>query len=124
MILQLLSLSILLIGFVVVKRKYLRTHGLIMFLASILTIITVLTVMVPTALELIETSLPGFNLLFRSHVLLGLFVVGLSGYILVNWRFLEPGPTCLQNKKWMLGLSLVWMGQIIIGILLFMRLYQ
>jgi uncharacterized membrane protein YozB (DUF420 family) len=122
-IFQLVSLSFLLIGFLFVKQNKLRYHGVFMFLASILNIITVLTVMLPTALGLIETSIPGFNLLFRSHILLGLFVIGLSGYILVNWRFMEPGPTCSQNKKWMLGLSLAWMAQIIIGILLFTRLY-
>jgi uncharacterized membrane protein YozB (DUF420 family) len=123
MIIQLVSLGFLLIGFIVVKRKNLRYHGVIMFLAFILNIITVLVVMLPTALGMIENSIPSFNLLFRSHILLGLFVIGLSGYILVNWRFMEPGPTCSQNKKWMLGLSLAWMAQVIIGILLFTRLY-
>ena len=123
MILQLLSLSILLVGFIIAKQKKYKIHGSTMFSASVLNIVSVLVVMVPVALHLVDTSIPGFNLLFRSHILLGVLVIVISGYILVEWRFQNPGPTCFQRKKWMLGLSLVWMAQVIIGILLFLRLY-
>ena len=124
MILQLLSLGILVIGFIVVKMKNYKMHGVAMSAAGVLNLVSVLTVMVPVALRLVDTSIPGPNLLLRSHILLGIVVIGLSGYILAEWRFQNPGPTCFQRKKWMLGLSLGWIAQVIMGILLFLRLYQ
>ena len=124
MILQLLSIAVLVIGFIVVKQKKYKMHGSSMFAAGVLNILSVFTVMIPVAFRLLDTSIPGFNLLFRSHILLGIVVIVLAGYILVDWRFQNPGPTCFQRKKWMLGLSLGWMAQVIIGILLFLRLYQ
>jgi uncharacterized membrane protein YozB (DUF420 family) len=124
MFIQLLTFSILIIGFIVVKRNLFKIHGTVMFTAALLNIISVLLYMIPSAIDLADTSIPGFNILFRTHILLGIFIVGLSGYILLDWRFQEPGPTCFQNKKWMLGLALTWTAQIILGILFFMRLYQ
>ncbi len=123
MILQLLSLSILLVGFIIVKQKNYKLHGITMSAAGILNTISVLVVMIPVALRLTDTSIPGFTLLFRSHILLGLVVIAISGYILIDWRFQNPGPTCFQRKKWMLGLSLAWMAQVIMGILVFLKLY-
>ena len=123
MILQLLSLGILVVGFIVVKQKKYKIHGTTMLAAGILNIISILTVMLPVALRLSDSSIPGFTLLFRSHILLGLVVIAISGYILIDWRFQNPGPTCFQRKKWMLGLSLAWMAQVIMGILVFLKLY-
>ena len=124
MILQLLSLGILIVGFIVVKQKKHQIHGITMFAAGILNLVSVLLVMIPVAFRLLYTSIPGFNLLFRTHIILGIIVIALAGYILIDWRFQKPGPTCFQRKKWMLGLSLAWMAQVIIGILLFLKLYQ
>lgn len=123
MVLQLLSLSILVFSFIVVKHKKHKAHGALMFLAWLLNIVSVIGVMIPSALSPLDTSISGFNLLFRTHIVLGIIVLGISVYILVEWRFREPGPTCFQRRKWMLGLSLAWMGQLITGMLLFLRLY-
>jgi uncharacterized membrane protein YozB (DUF420 family) len=123
LILQLLALGLLIVGFIVIKRKKFMPHGAVMFVASLTNVVSVLTVMVPVALRLSDTSIPGFNLLFRSHILLGIVVISVSGYILWDWRFQKPGPTCFQRKKWMLGLGLFWMAQLIMGMILFLRLY-
>lgn len=123
MIMQLVTLLVIFIGFIVAKQKNYKWHGITMFSAGLLNLVSVLAVMVPVALRLSSISVPGFNLLFRVHIILGVLVIGLSGYILVEWRFQKPGPTCFQRKKWMLGLTLSWIAQLIIGILFFMRLY-
>ncbi len=94
-----------------------------MFVAGLLNVLSIASVMLPSALELNNVSISGFNLLFRAHIVIGVFVLLVSVYILAEWRFREPGPTCFQRKKWMLGLALAWMGQIIIGMLLFLRFY-
>jgi len=123
MILQLAALAILVIGFVVVKRKKYMPHGITMFIATLMNTASVATVMIPVALRLTDTSIPGFNLLFRTHAILGVTVLALSIWIVADWRFQNPGPTCFQRKKWMLGLSLVWIAELILGMLLFMQLY-
>jgi len=94
-----------------------------MFIATVLSVISIATVMLPSIFQLADTSIPGFNLLIRSHVILGITVLAVSVWILADWRFQKPGPTCFQRKNWMLGLSLVWTAQLIIGMLLFMMLY-
>lgn len=122
-ILQLAALGVLVIGFIIVKRKKHMTHGVTMFFATILSLISIATVMLPSIFQLADTSIPGFNLLIRSHVILGITILAVSVWILADWRFQKPGPTCFQRKNWMLGLSLVWTAQLIIGMLLFMMLY-
>ena len=83
----------------------------------------ILAVMIPVALRPMDASISGLNLLFKSHALLGLIVESISLYIVAEWRFQKPGPTCFQRKNWMLGLAMLWMTELIIGILLFMKLY-
>ena len=124
MILQLLSLGILVVGFIIVKQKKHNIHGMTMFAAGILNLVSILTVMIPVALRLVTATISGFTLIFRTHILLGITVIAISGYILLDWRFQKPGPTCFQRKKWMLGLSLAWMAQVILGIIVFLKIYQ
>ncbi|MCW4013108.1 MAG: hypothetical protein NWF07_08970 [Candidatus Bathyarchaeota archaeon] len=124
MILQLAALGVLVIGFIIVKQRKYMPHGVTMFIATLLNIVSVATVMLPVALRLGDTSIPGFNLLFRSHILLGIAILVISVWIIADWRFQKPGPTCFQRKNWMLGLGLVWTAQLIIGMLLFLKLYM
>ncbi|MHA2394733.1 MAG: hypothetical protein ACXAEX_22620 [Promethearchaeota archaeon] len=124
MIIQLLSLVILIVGFIIVKRKKYRSHGVLMFSATLLNTAAVLIVMIPVALRLSGTSIPGFNLVFRLHILLGFTVELIAAYILTDWRFQKPGPTCFQRNRWMLGLGLAWIAEVILGILIFTKLYQ
>lgn len=124
MILQLFSLLILLVGFFIVNRKKYRFHGVLMFSATLLNTLAVLIVMIPVALRLSRISIPGLNLIFRLHSLLGFTVEVIAVYILVEWRFQKPGPTCFKRRRRMLGLGLAWMAEVILGMLLFMNLYQ
>lgn len=124
MIIQLVSLVIIIVGFVIVKQKKYRIHGIVMFSATLMNTAAVLIVMIPVAIRLLGTSIPGFNLTFRLHFLIGLIVELVAVYILIDWRFQKPGPTCFQRKKWMLGLSLTWIAEVILGILVFTKLYQ
>ena len=123
MTVQLLALTLLVIAFIIVKRRNHMGHGAIMFTAAVMNVGSILAVMIPAALRLNETSVTSFNFILRTHALLGLVIVAISVYILVEWRFQKPGPTCFQRKHWMLGLSLFWMTQVIIGMIFFMQLY-
>ena len=124
MLLQLVALGILVIGFIIAKRKKYMPHGVTMLLATLLNAASVALVMVPVALNLTETSIPGFNLLFRTHAIFGIAILALSIFIVAEWRFQKPGPTCFQRKNWMLGVAIAWVAELIIGMLLFLELYQ
>ncbi|MBC8463233.1 hypothetical protein H8D76_02625 [Candidatus Bathyarchaeota archaeon] len=123
MILQLTVIGVILVGFVFAKRRSFMPHGIVMFIAMLLNTGSILVVMVPGALRLGDSSFIGFNMLFRTHAILGLIVEAAAIYILADWRFQKPGPTCFQRKKWMLTLTLLWIGELILGMLLYMRLY-
>ncbi|MES0325742.1 MAG: hypothetical protein ABUK18_07670 [Candidatus Bathyarchaeia archaeon] len=79
--------------------------------------------MIPVALRLGDSSIAGLNMLFRAHALIGLIVEATAVYLVADWRFQKPGPTCFQRKNWMLTLTLVWIGELILGMLLYMKLY-
>ncbi len=122
-ILQLVVMGVIFVGFVFAKRRSFMTHGIVLFIATLLNTGSILVVMIPVALRLGDSSVIGLNMLFRAHMVVGLIVEAAAIYILAEWRFQKPGPTCFQRKKWMLTLALVWMGELILGLLLYMRLY-
>ena len=123
MILQLAALGIILVGFAIVKRRNLKVHGIFMFLATLMNTASILVVMVPVALNLVNISIPGFNFLFRTHMVLGVLVESVAVFIVADWRFQNPGPTCIQRRNWMLTLSLFWIAELLIGMILYIRLY-
>lgn len=123
MILQLVVLGIILVGFVVVKQRKHQIHGVLMAFAALANTASILVVMVPVALSITDTSLPGLGFIFRTHILLGLLIEGVAIYIITDWRFQQPGPTCFQRKNWMLTLTIGWIAELIFGMLLYMKLY-
>ena len=123
MILQLVVLGIILVGFIVVKRRSFRVHGIFMFIATLVNTASILVVMIPVALRLVNSSLPNFSFFFRTHVLLGLLIEGVAIYLVADWRFQNPGPTCFQRKKWMLTLTIMWIAELLLGMIVYMKLY-
>lgn len=122
-ILQLVVMGLILVGFVVARRRSFMPHGVLMFIATLLNTVSILVVMIPVALRLGDSSIIGLNMLFRAHAVLGVIVAAAAIYLVADWRFQKPGPTCFQRKNWMLTLTLVWMAELILGLLLYMRLY-
>ncbi|MFA9435896.1 MAG: hypothetical protein ACEROO_02035 [Candidatus Bathyarchaeota archaeon] len=123
MILQLAVMGVILVGFVFANRRRFMSHGAVMFIATLLNTGSILVVMIPVALRLGDSSIAGLNMLFRAHALIGLIVEATAVYLVADWRFQKPGPTCFQRKNWMLTLTLVWIGELILGMLLYMKLY-
>jgi len=123
MILQLVALGLILVGFVIARRRSYMPHGIVMFIATLLNTGGILVVMIPVALRLGDSSLPGLNMLFRAHAVLGLIIEVAAVYLVADWRFQKPGPTCFQRKNWMLTLAIGWIAELILGMLLYMRLY-
>lgn len=123
MILQLVVMGVILVGFVLANKRRLMPHGAVMLIATLLNTGSILVVMIPVALRLGDSSIAGINLLFRTHALIGLIVEAMAVYLVADWRFQKPGPTCFQRKNWMLTLTLVWIGELILGMLLYMKLY-
>ena len=116
-------MGVILVGFVFANRRRFMSHGAVMFIATLLNTGSILVVMIPVALRLGDSSIAGLNMLFRAHALIGLIVEATAVYLVADWRFQKPGPTCFQRKNWMLTLTLVWIGELILGMLLYMKLY-
>ncbi len=123
MILQLVALGIILVGFIIVKQKRHQIHGVLMAIAALVNTASILVVMVPVALGLVDSSNPSLTFFFRAHVLLGLLVEGAAIYIVADWRFQNPGPTCFQRKNWMLTLTMGWISNLLLGMIVYMKLY-
>ena len=123
MILQLVVMGVILVGFVFANRRSFMPHGAVMFIATLLNTGSILVVMIPVALRLGDSSITGLNMLFRAHAVIGLIVEATAVYLVADWRFQKPGPTCFQRENWMLTLTLVWIGELILGMLLYMKLY-
>lgn len=123
MILQLAALAVIVIGSLLARRRKYPHHGALMFVATLLNIASVAAVMIPVTLRIGSTATTGFYWMLIPHIILGVIVIAISVWIVAEWRFQKPGPTCFQRKKWMLGLALVWSAQLILGMLIFLELY-
>lgn len=123
MILQLVVMGLILVGFVFANKRRLTPHGVVMLIATLLNTGSILVVMIPVALRLGDSSIAGLGLLFRTHAFIGLIVEAMAVYLVADWRFQKPGLTCFQRKNLMLTLTLVWIGELILGMLLYMKLY-
>ena len=124
MLAQLVITGILFSAIVYAKRREFRFHGLVIAAAVALNGLSILLVMVPSALRIFSgASLSGFTLAVGVHVVLGM-VAQLAGlYIVWTWRLREPGGTCFRLGGRMRSLSRLWTLMVVLGGLVYYMLY-
>ncbi len=124
MLAQLAITGILFSAIVYAKRRKFRLHGLVIAAAVALNGLSILLVMVPSALRIFSgASLSGFTLAVGVHVVLGA-VAQLAGlYIVWGWRLREPGGTCFRLGGRMRSLSRLWTLMVVLGALVYYMLY-
>jgi hypothetical protein len=115
----------LLIGAVFLKthKKY-RQHGIVMFSAVVLHIVSILAVMVPSFRAYIGPGVINFSDLWAIvtlvHVSAG-FMTALFGIWLVgSWHLKTDIQRCFKKKRFMDVTLTLWMLSIILGILLYL----
>jgi len=122
--LQLLIFLGLIVGYMMVKRKRIVRHGYIMFMMYIIHIISVLMVMIPSAINIIgNLNFTNVEYMTIVHGILGGVVLVLSSIILLNWRFQKPGAKCYKMKKFMLILIIFWIIETSLGVVEYYMLY-
>ena len=121
---QLAITGILFSAIVYAKRREFRLHGLVIAAAVALNGLSILLVMVPSALRIFSgASLSGFTVAVGVHVILGT-VAQLAGlYIVWGWRLREPGGTCFRLGGRMRSLSRLWTLMVVLGALVYYMLY-
>lgn len=124
LILQIGILVTLTIGIAYVKRVKFNVHGYLMFVAVALNVPSIISVMLPSALRILDgASLNAFTSIVMIHSLLGVIVIGLGIYILVVWRFKRPGGSCFKSKRLMRTLAPLWVVSVVSGAIMYFLLY-
>jgi len=115
----------LLIGAIFLKthKKY-RQHGIVMFSAVMLHIVSILAVMVPSFRAYIGPGVINFSDLWAIvtfiHVSAG-FMTALFGIWLVgSWHLKTNIQGCFKKKRFMDVTLILWMLSIVLGILLYL----
>jgi uncharacterized membrane protein YozB (DUF420 family) len=120
LLLQVVILGVLLYGVIMVKKGRINSHGMVIFSAFILNTISILVVMLPSAIRIIGGAAQSiFSLIVVIHIILGFLVEGLGAYIITRWRFHPPGITCFSMKGLMRILTSLWVLSVILGIIVF-----
>jgi len=124
MLAQLAITGILFSAIVYAKRREFRLHGLVIAAAVALNGLSILLVMVPSALRIFSgASLNGFTLAVGVHVVLGMVAQIAGLYIVWGWRLREPGSTCFRLGGRMRSLSRLWTLMVVLGALVYYMLY-
>jgi hypothetical protein len=124
MLAQLVITGVLFVAIVYAKRREFRLHGMVIAAAVALNGLSILLVMVPSALRIFSgASLSGFTLAVGIHVVLGMVAQFAGLYIVWGWRLREPGGTCFRLGGHMRSLSRLWTLMVVLGGLVYYMLY-
>lgn len=124
LLVQVVILVLLFVGFYVVKRLKFGQHGYFMFFAVAVNLLSMIFVMLPSALSIIGgASLTFFTGLMALHSALGAVAEVWGIYIVAVWRFRRPGQSCFKLRNHMRVLMILWVMTSVLGFALYGLLY-
>jgi hypothetical protein len=120
-------IATLLIGrFIFARKGRVISHGYALTIAIVLHAISVASIMIPSFANLINNPLTDFfspaMILTWIHAPLGLLVLILGIYLVLDWRFRPPQDTCYKRVKLMRPLWLLWMLSVTMGIVMYLSI--
>ena len=123
-IIQILIILGLTIGYIYVKRKRITSHSYIMLTIYVTHVLSILIFMWKPAINILE-NMPMTRLGYTTaiHSALGIIVLALSTYVILQWRFKKPAARCYKMKKTMRILTLLWIAEALIGTFEYFILY-
>ncbi len=127
LVIQLVIFALLLISLSLKRQKRFRQHGILMFAAVFLHLISALAIMAPSfyAIMFTPTGLSAtVTALSVFHGILGLTALVLGIWITVAWRFRQSLQYCAPKKRFMMATFAVWTIAILIGTALYFILYM
>jgi hypothetical protein len=121
---QIAILLILIAGYIFVRDRKLKTHGLIMAVAVALHTITIFLVMVPSFVTYLDVlpmvTLSPIIIITLIHAIPGILTEVLGLILIVEWRFRpSPNMTCVKRKWLMTPLFMLWVFTLITGIIFY-----
>jgi hypothetical protein len=127
LIVQIITLSIVISGYVMKKRMNFRRHGTLMLVAVIMQFFSFLLIMGPAFIIIIANGLAQRAILLSTVTL---FHAGLGGvslaagiWIVGSWHLQTSIIKCVQKKLVMRYLIVTWILALILGITLYMLTY-
>ena len=115
----------LLIGalFLKSKNKY-RQHGIVMFSAVVLHIVSILAVMAPSFRAYVGPGVINFSDIWAIvtfvHVSTGLIAVLVGIWLVGSWHLKTDIKQCFRKKRFMDATLILWLLSILLGIMLYM----
>jgi len=128
LIIQIVVLALLIYGYWQYKRLVFQRHGKVMAWATILHLIVIFAVMIPSFVLAVipEYIVPHFSglvsIITIVHVPLGLSAATLGVWFVLAWRF-QGLRGCANRKRKMLLTMILWLTSLILGITLYLIFY-
>lgn len=129
LVIQVVVLALLISAYMLKKQNRFRQHGLVMFSAVVLHIVSILAVMIPSftaffaAPSLIDYA-DAFVLITLIHVITGTTAAILGVWLVGVWHLQKNLQPCFRRKRVMDITIILWMLSIFIGIFLYLKIAQ
>jgi len=112
--------------FAFARKGRVRAHGFALTVAVVLHCISVPLIMIPSFLislnVLLTNLLSPVIIITWIHMPIGLAVLFLAIYLVVDWRLREVSATCYKRSGLMRSLWLLWIFSLILGYLLYVSI--
>jgi len=121
--LQILALAIAFVSLILKTQKKLRLHGITMLTAVALHLFSVITVMIPSYINVLpliaENPSNTLYITLLLHGIIGITTIVLAVWILASWRLRQSLKYCTPKKNAMRITLTLWMLTVIIAVLLY-----
>jgi uncharacterized membrane protein YozB (DUF420 family) len=125
--LQIVTLSIVLSGYVLKRKGQFLSHGTLMSVALIIQVASFLLIMGPSFLSLVENGhiqeLTWVSFVTLLHASLGGITLVVGSWIVGGWHLQNSTENCVRKRIVMRYVFVVWTLSLILGIILYMLLY-
>lgn len=127
LIVQIVTISIVISGYILKRKMQFRNHGTLMIVAIIMQFISFLLIMGPAFVSLVENGLIQrpiwLSIVTIVHASLGGVALSTGIWIAASWHFQTSIANCIKRKPIMRYLIVTWILALILGIILYMLLY-
>jgi len=127
LIVQIVTISIVVSGYILKRKMQFRKHGTLMLVAIIMQFLSFLLIMGPAFVSLAENGLiqkpTWVSTVTIIHASLGGVVLAIGIWIVASWHLQTSIEPCIKKKWVMRYLILAWIFALILGIILYTMLY-
>ena len=124
---QIVTLSMIIYGYILKKKGKFLTHGTLMFVALVVHFSSFLLLMTPAFLSLYHNGflqkLTWLSLTTLTHATLGSVTLVSAIYLVGVWHFQASTRNCIKRRFFMRYVFVLWILSLILGIALYGLLY-